>query len=162
MLKRKVGDSSDWDAHKRELICYTIKWQDLPTGARLCWKEEAYARINEAEEVMLEDKFEKWVQGASIRREQRETYWILEDWGADVPRMMKKDRDEVRNRVIKARKDLYLTWCQKVRNLPYTKLNVVSHSAKTRPYNRFFRTPYTEALWMYFRPTPLLPTNRVS
>lgn len=115
MLKKKVGDSSDWDAHKRELVCYTIRWQDLHTGARICWKAEAYTRINEAEEMMLEDKFEEWIPTASVGRKQRETFWFLEDWGADVPKTMKRDRDEQRLAVRKARKDSYLTWCWKVR-----------------------------------------------
>lgn len=114
MLKRKVGTSSDWDAHKRELICYSIRWQDLPTGARICWKEEAYARINEAEEVMLEDRFDEWIKTVNVGRELRETFWILEDWGAEVPKRMRKDRDEQRAAVREARQDLYLTWCQKV------------------------------------------------
>lgn len=114
MLKRKVGNSSDWDTRKRELILYTIRWQDLPTGARICWKEEAYARINEAEEVMLEDRFDEWVPTVSVGREQREMFWLLEDWGGEVPKMMKRDRDEQKMAVGKARKDLYLTWCQKV------------------------------------------------
>ncbi|KAH8154104.1 uncharacterized protein LAJ45_01871 [Morchella importuna] len=114
MLKRKVGESSDWDAQKRELICHTIKWHDLPTGARLCWKEEAYARINEAEEVLLEERFREWYLESSVSKDMREVFWVLEDWGADVPRMMKKDKENEKNKVIDARKELYKAWCLKI------------------------------------------------
>lgn len=66
---------------------------------------------------MLEDRFEEWIPTVTVRCEQRETFWFLEDWGAGVPKTMKRDRDEQKAATRKARKDLYLTWCWKVRRI---------------------------------------------
>lgn len=65
--------------------------------------------------MMLEDRFEEWIPTVNVDREQRETFWFLEDWGAEVPKAMRKDMDEQKAATRKARKDLYLTWCWKVR-----------------------------------------------
>lgn len=93
--------------------------------------------------MILGDRFEEWIPTVGVGREQRETFWVLEDWGAEVPKTMKKDREGQKMAMKKARGDLYLAWCWKVRiSGPSAAPIMSSHSQnylgspKTHPRNQ--------------------------
>lgn len=98
---------------------------------------------------MLEDRFEEWIPTVSVGREQRETFWFLEDWGAEVPKTMKRDRDEQKAATRKARKDLYLTWCSRVRRISGSP----QYDLLLTKLLRFSRNPSPESKWKIFPPT---------
>lgn len=106
---------------------------------------------------MLEDRFEEWIPTVGVGPEQREIFWALEDWGAEVPKTMKKDRDEQKAAMRKARGDLYLSWSWKVRILcPSATLIMAPHSQKPP---RFSRNPSSEVKWKFSPPTTPWLTN---
>lgn len=86
--------------------------------------------------MILEDRFEEWIPTVSVGREQRETFWVLEDWGVEVPKTMKKDRDRQKVAARKAKGDLYLAWCWKVRPLCHA-----NHGLSLTKLPRFSRNP---------------------
>lgn len=101
--------------------------------------------------MILEDRFEEWIPTVGVGREQRETFWVLEDWGVEVPKIMKKDRDGQKVAAKKARGDLYLAWCWKVRiSGRSTTLIMASHSQNylgspgTHPRNHNERFSYLQ------------------